>query len=108
MIRNSVKRVSSLIIALFSIQSFAADTIKITVKTNESSAAGIGYTVAGKESGGPGKSYAGTGQKNKTYAFGYRKNSIKGKNIPCGSLTLTKDSKVTLVMKGKQCHSIVN
>lgn len=95
-------------IALFSMQSFAADTIKITVKTNESSAAAIGYTIAGKESGGPEKSYAGTGQKNKTYSFGYRKNSIKGKNIPCGSLTLTKDSKVTLVMKGNQCHSIVN
>ena len=78
------------------------------MKTNEKSAAGIGYTIGGKESGGAGKSYVGTGQKNKSYAFGYRKDSANGANIRCGSLNLTKDSKVSLITKNGKCSSHVN
>ena len=95
-------------LSLFSIQAFAEDTIKITVKTDEKSAAAVGYTVGGKESGGPGKSYVGNGPKNKEYLFGYRKNSEQGPNISCGALTLTQDSNVTLVTQGDECHSVMN
>lgn len=92
---------------LFSLHVFAADTISISVKTNEKTAAAIGYTVGGKKSGGAGKSYVGKGPKNKTYAFGYRKKSVKGANISCGSLMLTKNSNVTLITKGNKCHSVM-
>ena len=103
MIKHYVKTFSYIIIALFSLQAFAEDTISITVKTNEKTAAGIGYSVEGKDSGGAGKSYTGRGPKNMKYSFGYRR---RGTNIPCGTLTLTKNSNVTLITKGNKCHSI--
>ena len=108
MIAHYVKWISCIIVTLFSLQVFAEDAIKITVQTNEKTAAGIGYTVGGKKSGGSGKSYVGKGPKNKKYSFGYRKNSISGANISCGVLTLTEDSNVTLVTKGSKCHSVIN
>ena len=108
MIKHCIKIFSFTIISLFSLQTFAGDTISITVKTNEKKAAGIGYTVGGKESGGSGKSYVGKGPKNKKYSFGYRKNSIRGTNISCGSSTLTKDSNVILITKNNKCHSVIH
>ena len=107
MIRHYIKFFSCIIISLLCLQVFAEETISISVNTNEKTAAGIGYSVGGKDSGGTGKSYAGTGPKNKRYLFGYRKNSIKGTNISCCALTLRKDSKVTLITKGTKCRCVV-
>lgn len=101
------KKFSIIAITLFSIQSFAAETIKVTVNTNEASAAGIGYSVNGKKSGAAGKTYSGNGPANSKYTFGYRKDSAHGANVSCGSHTLTKSSNITLVSKGSQCKSIV-
>jgi hypothetical protein len=106
MIRSSV-RIFSCFITLFSFQTYADDTIRITVKTSENAAAGIGYSVGGKNSGTLGKSYTGKGTKNQEYAFGYRKNSIMGTDIKCGSITLTKDTTITLVTQGDKCLSVV-
>lgn len=107
MIIKSLNIISCGIIALFSVQAFAADTIKINVKTNEKTAQGIGYSVGGVESGGAGQSYSGTGPKNGTYEFGYRTTAGKGDDIPCGSLKLTKNSNVALVVKGRKCRSVL-
>lgn len=103
----TMKTIGCISLALFSFPALAASMINVTVTTNTPMAAGIGYTVDGKESGGPGKSYTGTGPKNKTYAFGYRKKA-KGANISCGSVKLRKNANVTLVVKGNSCHTVVN
>lgn len=102
--KRYIKLFSSIVIVLFSLQSFAANTITVTVKTTEKTATGIGYSVDGKEIGGPGKSYTGKGPKNKKYLFGYRKKAV---DVSCGAYTLTKNSSVTLVSKGNKCHSVV-
>lgn len=86
---------------------FAANTINVTVMTNDQSAAAIGYVVNGKKSGGTGKSYEGMGPVNGKYSFGYRRNSAQGKDIPCGSHVLKRNSQVFLVAKGNRCRSIV-
>lgn len=106
MVTKSIKMIGCVIIALFSVQAFAADPIKINVKTNEKTAQGIGYSVDGEESGGAGKSYSGTGPKNKLYKFGYR-TTAQGEDIRCGTVKLTKNSNVTLVVKRGKCHSVV-
>jgi len=106
--RNGIKYFSILVVILFSLQSFAEDTVKITVSTTEKTAAAIGFTVDGKESGGSGQSYSGEGPKNKEYKFGYRKDSVKGLNISCGSLTLSENSNVTLTTEGDKCLSVVS
>lgn len=102
----NIKTFSYVTLTLFSLQAFAEDTIKISVKTKEATASALGYTVEGKDHGGPGKSYTGKGPKNKKYSFGYRKRA-KGTNISCGDLTLTKDSTVNLITKGKSCKSVL-
>ncbi|AYK03148.1 hypothetical protein [Legionella sainthelensi] len=86
---------------------FGANTINVTVTTNDPTAAGIGYAVNGKKIGGSGKSYTGKGPINSTYSFGYRKNAPQSKDISCGSHRLTKDSQVYLIAKGNKCRSIV-
>lgn len=108
MIRNTIKTFGGLMFALFSLQTFAENTIRITVKTSEHSVAGIGYSVDGQRSGTLGKSYTGKGVKNKEYVFGYRKHSIAGVNVSCGTRVLTKDTTVTLVTKGDKCLSIID
>jgi hypothetical protein len=107
-INNFVKRLACISIALFSLQSFAENTIKITVQTDEKRAAGIGYSVAGKKLGTLGKSYSGKGPINQKYVFGYRQDSFRGANITCGELTLTKDTTITLVTQGNECLSVVS
>lgn len=103
-----MKRIfNGIIITLFSMQVFAESMIRITVKTEEHSAAGVGYIVEGKKSGTLGKSYTGSGAKNKEYVFGFRKNSIYGSNINCGSMVLTKDTTIVLISKEDKCQSIV-
>jgi len=94
----------SIAIGLLSAQTFAANTITISVSTTEKAATGIGYSVDGKEIGGPGKSYTGKGPKNKKYSFGYRKKSA---DISCGALTLNKNSTVSLVTKGNKCRTVL-
>jgi hypothetical protein len=86
---------------------FAANTINVTVATDDQTAAGIGYSVNGKKIGGSGKTYTGKGPINSNYSFGYRKNSAQGQDVPCGSHTLTKDSYVFLITKGNKCRSVV-
>jgi hypothetical protein len=86
---------------------FGANTIEVTVTTNDQTAAGIGYAVNGKRIGGSGKTYTGKGPINSVYSFGYRKNSANGKDVFCGSHTLTKNSQVFLIVKGNKCRSIV-
>jgi hypothetical protein len=108
MMKHFIKIVSCLTITLFSLQTYADNRISIQVKTSEKTAAGIGYSVGGKELGGSGKSYSGKGPINQRYLFGYRKNSANGPNIQCGSLILTKNSSVTLVTKGNKCQSVLN
>jgi len=108
MIRNSIKIIGGTIFAVLSLQIFAENTIRITVKTEERTAAGIGYSVEGKIAGSIGKSYTGKGLKNKKYLFGYRKISISGTNISCGTKTLTKDTTITLVTQGDKCQSVIN
>ncbi|CAM4399872.1 MAG: hypothetical protein LEGION0403_FIIPPAGN_02104 [Legionella sp.] len=105
--RNPIQIFSGIMLTLFSLQALAEERIRITVKTKEYTAAGIGYSVDGQRSGAIGKSYSGKGSKNRTYVFGYRKNSIVGANITCGSRVLTKDTTVTLVTKGEQCLSVI-
>lgn len=92
----------------FSIQAFASDTINIIVKTTEERAAAIGFSVDGKKSGSRGKIHSGTGPVNKSYLFGYRKNSVMNADILCGTRTLTKDSTITLIVKGEHCSLVVN
>ncbi|KTD05130.1 hypothetical protein OQJ19_09180 [Fluoribacter gormanii] len=108
MIKNSIKNLSGLVILSFSIQAVANDTIRVHVKTNEKTAAALGYTVDGKKSGARGKSYEGKGPVNREYVFGYRKNSAFGPDVLCGSHVLTKDSIVTLITKGERCSIVVN
>lgn len=106
--KHTIKYFSCGVISLLSAHAFAADVLKITVKTSERTAAAIGYTVEGKSSGGIGKSYSSIGPKNKQYSFGYRKNSIFGTNIPCGSLTLSEDSTVVLIYQNNECRVVAS
>lgn len=92
---------------MFSLHVYAGKTIRITVKTDEHTATGIGYSVEGRASGTLGRTYHGRGVTNKEYVFGYRKHTIMGININCGSSILTKDSTIILVMKGDKCINIV-
>lgn len=105
--RNSMNFFSALIISLFSLQSFASNTIRINVNTNEPKSAALGFSVDGKKAGGVGRSFSGSGPANKTYLFGYRTRVPHRTNVSCGSQVLTKDSTVTLVSKGNRCQSIV-
>ncbi len=108
MMRHSIKTFMWLMITLWSVSSFAENTISITVKTNEKSAFAIGYFVGGEAKGSMGKSYYGKGPKNKKYIFGYRKNFIHGDNIYCGTQILTQDSTITLLTEGSQCRMVIN
>jgi len=108
MIRNTLKTFSCITMTLFSLNAFAEEKIKITVKTNEKTAAGIGYSVAGRDLGGLGKTYSGKGPTNKKYVFGYRKHSIYGSNVTCGEQILTKDSTIILVTQGDKCQIVID
>ncbi|ARB91654.1 hypothetical protein [Legionella longbeachae] len=99
---------SCLISFFYSTGIFANDTIRVQVKTNEKSAAALGFVVEGKKSGTAGKSYLGRGPSNKKYVFGFRKHTPFGDDIICGSKTLTKDSTVTLVVLGDNCSITVD
>ncbi|HAT1868888.1 TPA: hypothetical protein JBK40_15560 [Legionella pneumophila] len=101
------KNLSTVLLSLICFKIFASDTIDITVTTKEKNAIAIGYTVNGNQYGGLGNSYSGKGPKNKEYQFGYKKDSIFGENISCGSITLNQDSKVTLVNNNNQCIGIL-
>ncbi len=107
MLNQSIKSFSCLFITLFSFQVMAADVIKVTVKTQEKNAVGIGFKVNGKDNGSLGKSYSGKGPINKEYFFGYKKDSIFGESIPCGSIILQQDSTVSLIYQDNKCISVV-
>lgn len=91
-------------LVLLSLQS-NAETIQVKVNTKEKNVAALGFSVEGRESGSPGRFYSGKGPKNKEYRFGYRR-ALYSKNITCGSLVLTKDSLITLVIKEDQCSIV--
>lgn len=93
------------VLAFFQVH--AADTIQITVIASDKAAA-VGFLVDGKKTGGIGSTYSAKGPVNKAYFFGYRKRVIGGTDIPCGTLTLNKNSKVQLITKGDQCYSVLN
>ncbi len=105
---HAVKSIGCLLFALFSVQVFAAETIVVTVKTNEQNAAAIGYTVDNTQYGALGKKYIGIGPKNKAYRFGYRKDSVFGQDIDCGVLFLTENSTVVLIKQDQTCLSILD
>ncbi|KTD70851.1 hypothetical protein [Legionella tucsonensis] len=108
MIKKSLKNLSGIVLVSFSIQAFANDMIKVHVKTNEKTAAALGFKVDGKRSGSRGKIHSGKGPANREYIFGYRKNSAFGPDVLCGSKVLTKDSAVTLVIANDHCSIEVN
>ncbi|KTD31635.1 hypothetical protein Lmor_2511 [Legionella moravica] len=107
MMKRTSKLWSCIGIGLFSLHAFAADTIKVTVKTLEKNAIAIGFTVDNKEYGTLGKSYSGRGPKDKVYSFGYRKDSLFGDNVSCGALTLTQDSTIMLIVQDNKCYSVL-
>ncbi|MBN9229988.1 MAG: hypothetical protein J0I93_03985 [Legionella sp.] len=104
----NIKKLAGLSLVLFSSTLWAENTIQVQVRTEEASAAALGFKVEGKKSGGRGKVYIGKGPANKTYIFGYRKNFAYGRDVLCGSEVLTHDSIVTLVTDGEQCSIKVN
>ncbi|MDR3442054.1 MAG: hypothetical protein P4L65_03465 [Legionella sp.] len=109
MLKHSLTMISCLALTLLSLQTFAAGKrISVSVQTAERSAAGIGFSVNGRNTGGAGRSFTGKGPQNSRYLFGFRQNSVSGKNVACGSLTLNKNSRVTLVYKGGRCRSVLN
>jgi hypothetical protein len=107
MIKNYIILFGCIMLTIFTLPLFAKE-ITIRVMTRDSTAAAIGFTVNGKESGGAGKLYTGNGPSNQKYSFGFRKTSVNGKNIRCGSLTLNKNSTIVLVKKGNRCHSAIS
>lgn len=97
-------------IGLFTLNSWALhaqDTVRVTVHSKDDATFGVGFSVNGKVAGAIGKSYTGLGPKNQKYLFGYRRSALYGKNISCGSLTLTEDSVITLVIKDNKCVSTI-
>lgn len=108
MIKSTIKAISCAVLVLTSIQSFADETIKVTVKTNDKRVAAIGFSVEKKDSGSLGKSHTGKGPKDKTYQFGYKLDSVFGPNVDCGALVLTRDSVVTLIKEGGKCQGILD
>jgi len=107
MTRTSIKLFSCLIIALFSLNTFATNTIRVNVRTSIQAANALGFSVDGRRAGSLGRSFSGRGPTNRTYLFGYRTKAPNRKNISCGSHVLTKNSTVTLITKGSRCQSIV-
>lgn len=107
MIHGVTKSFCCMFITLFSLQVFATETIKVTVKTSENNAVAIGFTVDEKEFGTLGRTYVGKGPKDKEYRFGYKKDSLFGDNIDCGTLTLTQNSTIVLINQNNKCSSIL-
>lgn len=93
-------------IALSCGQVFASDRIQVKVVA-KCKAMAVGYLVEGERLGGLGKSYTGKGPINKKYRFGYRKHPI-GADIPCGTITLNKNSEVELITKDDLCYTVVH
>ncbi|KTD64936.1 hypothetical protein [Legionella shakespearei] len=108
MIKFNIKAISCAVLTSISLQSFAEETIKVTVKTNDKRAAAIGFSVEKKNSGSLGNSHTGRGPKDKSYQFGYKLDSIFGPSIDCGFLVLTRDSVVTLIKDGGKCQGILD
>ncbi len=100
--KSFIRFIGFLLLVLFSYSIWATDTIKIIVKTNDNAGA-IGYRVDGTDHGGLGKLYVGNGPKGKEYFFGYRKDSVFGKDIKCGSLILSKDTVANLIVQDNKC-----
>jgi hypothetical protein len=108
MIKFNMKVMSCSVLLFTSLQSFAEETIKVTVKTNDKRAAAIGFSVEKKNSGSLGSSHTSRGPKDKSYQFGYKLDSIFGPGVDCGFLVLTRDSVVTLIKDGGKCQGILD
>ncbi len=104
---NFIKTLLIFYISGFSSYSFADEVIEVTVIATDKAGA-VGYLVEGKKLGGLGKTYSGKGPVNRQYFFGYRQNVLTGRDIPCGSVILNKNTKVQLVTKGERCYTVVN
>lgn len=107
MINLNIKALGCAVLVLSAMQTFAGETIKVTVKTKDKKAAAIGFSVEKKESGSLGKSYTGKGPKDKEYQFGYKLDSVFGPSVYCGALVLTQNSVVNLIKQDGQCQSIL-
>lgn len=106
--KKLTKHISCLILALSAFHANAGKNIKVTVKTSEKNAAAIGFTVDNRNSGSLGRNHTGEGPKGMLYRFGYKKHTPFGDNISCGSMILTENSTVTLLLQGDQCISILS
>lgn len=107
MITQIIKCSIGVFFALISFCASAADTIKITVKTNADAAA-IGFEVGGNKSGGLGKSYSGKGPSNKEYSFGFKKGTIFGDSIYCGTLLLDQNCSINLIYQDNKCIAVLS
>lgn len=107
MLNSSRISFSAVLLSLITSQAFSTDTINITVNTKEKDVIAIGYSVNGNKFGALGNSFSGKGPINQEYQFGYKKDSIFGEDVSCGSLTLNQDSKVILVKTNNQCSGIL-
>lgn len=107
MIINITKTFKAILLCALSFPVFASDSIKITVKTAEKNAVAIGFTVDKQDYGALGKSYTGTGPRNKEYFFGYKKDSIFGENIFCGTLILDQNATVILIHQNDGCKTVL-
>ncbi len=99
--------ISTLALILVFFNSWALENISILLRTNIANARAIGFKVDGIEHGSVGKTYRGTGPKNKLYFFGYREDSVFGRNIDCGSLLLSDNSAIILERESDKCIAIV-
>lgn len=94
----------------WSVNSFAAKTISVTVAVDTNIAKsktviGIGFTVNGKSSGGAGKRTTKTGPAGATYKFGFRDYR---EDVSCGSSVLKQNSMVVLYYVGNKCtHRVI-
>ena len=98
-----IKVFCTVIALLFSANTFASSTIKVTVKTKYN-VTGLGFSVDGHDKGGLGREYTAKGPLGKRYSFGFRKGVFASSNVSCGSMVLNKDSIVHLITDGKTCH----
>lgn len=87
----------------FAALSFASNKIFVEVFTDYKDAAAIGYKVKGKNHGSLGRRMKGSGPVDELYHFGIRCKSIFGDDLGCGSLLLTKNSTIQLMVSGEEC-----
>lgn len=105
--KTPIKSSICVLFSLFALSAHATQSINVTVKTNEKSAIAVGFSVEGRHLGGLGKAFSAKGPSQKEYTFGFKKDSIFGENIACGSLLLKKNTTVLMIYQNNQCVSLI-